>query len=306
MRNEATTGTDSADSSDAASKQMPPLPDHVSVGCADLPPGLRRASYFKRLRYLEIEGTRFRVPKRSILRRWPDEARVTETGVAETGAASDPDGPAASGNFGLVAPQEITDKPGPKGYPRSKRAWTREELWQAGGLRDTEVVRQAVQTIADACAEVRASAVIFRTPPDFVPSSHNRAVIQNFFSNIATVERFSETVRVWEPLGLWELPASARLAADMGVTLACDPLSNNPIDNPERLLTDLPGDSAYFRITGLGRGTQRFDDYALEPLLDAVHAYRRTWVVFTHAHRYPDAIRCHRLLATEADTATVS
>lgn len=298
MRNEATTGTDSTGtdstgSGDGASKELPPLPDHVSVGCADLPPGLRRASYFKRLRYLEIEGTRFRVPKRAVLSRW-----LAEIGADESSASDR--------RFGLVAPQEITDKPGPKGYSRSQRTWTREQLWQAGGLRDTEVIHQAVETVAAACADVRASTIIFRTPPDFVPSAHNRDMVRNFFNNIATLEKFSETVRVWEPLGLWEVTASARLAADLGVTLACDPLSNNPIDNPERLLTELPGESAYFRITGLGRGTQRFDDYALEPLLDAVHTYRRTWVVFAHAHKYPDAIRCHRLLATAADTMTAS
>lgn len=266
---------------DAETRALPPLPSHVSVGCTDLPPGLRRVRYFQRLRYLENEGTRYKVPKKNVLKRW----------LAEAGDPS-------AGRFGLYAPQEITDKPGPKGYARSGRTWTREQLWQAGGFRDTEVVREAVQTIVEACEVVRAAAVIFRSPPDFVPSAQNRATLRTFFETIAPAERFGDTVRIWEPLGLWETLPSARLAEELGVTLACDPLSNNPLDRPEELLTELPGERAYFRITGLGRGTQRYDDYALEPLLDAVHAYRRTWVVFSHAHKYPDAIRCHRLLAT--------
>ena len=273
-------GADPGESQEA----LAPLPPHVSVGCAGLPPGLRRARYFQRLQYLENEGTRFQVPKGNVLRRWS----------ADAGEADDH----TLGRFGLYAPQEITDRPGKKGYPRSKRTWSREELWQAGGFRNTEVVRTAVATIAEACRELSAGVVIFRSPPDFVPSASNRDTLRAFFESVAPAELFADTLRVWEPMGLWEVLPAARLAVEMGVSLACDPLSANPIDHPEKLLTDLPGDTAYFRITGLGRGTQRYDDYDLEPLLDAVQTYKRTWIVFAHAHKYPDAIRCHRLLAT--------
>lgn len=269
--------------SESEKEQLPPLPEGVAVGCADLPPGLRRKRYFQRLGYLENEGTRFRMPKKSVLRRWVAEAEGHATGA---------------GHFGLYAPQEITDRPGPKGYPRSDRAWAHEELWQAGGFRDTKVVRAAVQAIAEACIAVRARVVIFRSPPDFVPSASNRDTVRAFFTDIAPSGMFGDAIRVWEPLGLWEILPTARFAAELGVVVACDPLSNNPLDDPTRLLTGLPGDSVYFRITGLGRGTQRFDEYALEPLLDAVHTYRRTWIVFAHDHKYPDAIRCHRMLAT--------
>ena len=62
----------------------------------------------------------------------------------------------------------------------------------------------------------------------------------------------------------------------------------------------LPVSRMYFRITGLGRGEQRFDEYALEPLLELMTAYERVWIVFAHAYRYPDAIRCQRLLVSAA------
>ena len=263
-----------------AEPAVPPLPSDLAIGCADLPPGLRRVRYFQRLRYLEAGGTRYQVPRGKVLDRWRAEA-------------------GADARFGLHAPQEISDRPGPKGYPRSRRALTKKQLWQAGGFRDTEVIQDAVQSIADACARLGTDVVIFRSPPEFVPSAANRDTLKGFFSQVATAERFGDTARVWEPLGLWEPATAMRLVADLGLVYCCDPLSNDPLAEPHLLDTELPGVPVYFRVTGLGRGRQRFDDYALEPLIPMVEE-RRAWVVFSHEHKYPDAIRCHRLLATLA------
>jgi uncharacterized protein YecE (DUF72 family) len=256
----------------------PVLPDSISVGCADLPPGLRRGRYFQRLRYLEVSGTRAQLPKVRVLRQWHEDA-------------------GERGHFGLLAPQLITDRPGPKGYPRSTARHTPEQLALAGGFRDTPVVRDAVRELAGACAACHANTVIFRSPPDFAPSTSNRDRLRAFFGDIAPAEHFGDTARVWEPLGLWQFQTAARLAEELGLVLACDPLSNDPLVQLEIDFARLPVSRVYFRITGLGRGSQRFDEYALEPLLELVAAYERVWVVFAHANRYPDAIRCQRLLA---------
>lgn len=256
------------------------LAPNVAVGCSDLPPGLRRKRYFQRLRYLDIRGTRQNIPKNKYLDNWRIEAGT-------------------HGRFGLYAPQVITDKPQRNGYSNTNIRLQPDELAQAGWFRDTEVVRRAVQSIADACARLQADVVIFRSPPEFSPSAQNRDRLHAFFTDIAPQDRFGATARVWEPTGLWELGPAARFAASHDLVLACDPLSNDPIDGSRWNPRSLPTSRVYFQITGMGR-KQRFDEYALEPLFDLIDNYDKTWIVFSHTHKYPDAIRCHRLLAALA------
>lgn len=270
--------TPSTENQPAPPEPVPTLPPNVSVGCSDLPPGLRRKRYFQRLHYLDIRGTRIRVPKNSALDNWRVEA-------------------GDNGRFGLYAPQVITDKPGRKGYAQAKKKLSPKNLALAGGFRNTEVVTRSVQSIANACTRVNADIVIFRSPPEFVPSAHNRDTLHAFFNDVAPQELFGDTARVWEPTGLWESASAARFAADHQLVLACDPLSNDPLAGTENSWATLPTSQVYFQITGLGKKHQRFDEYALEPLFDLITRYERAWVVFSHDHKYPDAIRCHRLLA---------
>ena len=250
----------------------------IRVGCADLPPGLRRNRYFERLPYLEVEGTMFKLPKASVLRRWADE----------TGKR---------GGFGLLAPQVISHKPGPRGYRRGGEGLSQADLAQAGGFRATDLVRGAVEALARAAELVRAEVVLFRSPADFTPSASHRDALRHFFSEMAPADRFGDAVRVWEPQGLWEPSMAAPLAAELGVIYACDPISNDPIGDEPDLFARLPQQSAYFRISGLGRGNHRFDDYDLAELLEIVAAYERAWIVFGHPDKYPDSIKLHGLLS---------
>ncbi len=249
----------------------------IRVGCTDLPPGLRRGRYFERLRYLEVEGTMFKMPKASVLRRWADEAGEL-------------------GGFGLLAPQVISHKPGSGGYRRGGDGLSQAELAQAGSFRATDVVRGAVDALARAAESVRAEVVLFRSPADFSPSASHRDALRHFFTEIASAERFGSTVRVWEPQGLWEPETAAPLAAELGVIYACDPISNDPLGEEPDLFARLPQDSAYFRVSGLGRGNHRFDEYALAELMEFAAAYERAWVVFAHPDKYPDSIKLHRLV----------
>lgn len=250
----------------------------IRVGCAGLPAGLARPQYFERLAYLEASSTLFGLPKTAIQKRWR----------ADAGEA---------GRMGLFAPQVITHRPGPRGYARSKEKLSPEALAQAGGFRATPVVRDAVEALAAAAVEMAAEAVIFRSPPDFAPSAANRDTMRGFFRDIAPAERFGGAVRVWEPQGLWELPVAARLAGELGLVLACDPLDNDPLAPDPDIYSHLPGDEVYFRVTGMGSSRSRFDGYAMETLLDTAASYTRTWMVFANPGKYPDAIRFRRLLA---------
>ena len=250
----------------------------IHIGCSDLPAGLARARYFEGLTYLEVSTTMLGLPRASVLHRWRKEA-------------------GDEGQLGLVAPQLITHRPGPRGYPRWPEELTAEELAQAGGFRATDVVRRTTEALATAAAEVGASTVVFRSAPDFAPSATNRDAMRAFFDDIAPAERFGDTVRVWEPQGLWELESAALFADELGVVLACDPLTQDPLVADPDIFMHLPGDAAYFHVTGLGSGRSRFDDYSLETLAAVAEAYERTWIVFANPGKYPDALRLRRALA---------
>ena len=251
----------------------------IQVGCADLPPGLRRARYFERLRYLEIEGTLHGLPKPSVITRW----------AAEIGS---------DGRLGLLAPEVISHNPGPRGYPRMKVALLPEELAQAGAFRSTPVVSQAVEALARVTTALRAEVVLFRSPADFSPSASHRDTLRHFFTEMARADLFGETLRVWEPQGLWEPEVAARLAGDMGVVYACDPLSNDPLALDRAFYASLPHSCAYFRLAGLGRAHHRFDEHAMTELCDLADGYDRTFIVFAHAARYPDALRLQKMLGS--------
>lgn len=249
-----------------------PAAQMIHVGCVDLPARLSRDRYYQRLAYLETSATLLGVPKASALARWRVEA-------------------GERGHVGLVAPQTITHRPGPKGYPRHKAALTKQDLAQAGSFRATELIQREVAALAQAAEIAGASVILFRSPPDFAPSTANRDNMRAFFRDLAPPERFGSAVRVWEPQGLWEPETAARFAGELGVVLACDPLRNDPLGVEPAFYSNLPGDDAYFRVTGMGLSRRRFDDYALEPLVEAAEAYRRVWIAFAHEGKYPDAIR---------------
>lgn len=248
-----------------------PARSHLRVGCADLPSGLRRERYFEKVNYLECEGTLHGLPKTSVLERWRSDA-------------------GEDGRYGLFAPQVISHPPGPKGYARGP-GLAAGEVTQAGSFRATGVVRRAVAALAQVVANLQADAVIFRSPPEFAPSAANRDTLRAFFGEVATAEALAPATRVWEPQGLWEPRVAAKLAAELGVVYACDPVSNDPLAEGPEFFANLPGNAAYFRITGLGQSRRRFDEYAAESLIELVEGYEQVWVVFAHMHKYPDATR---------------
>jgi uncharacterized protein YecE (DUF72 family) len=263
-----------------------PAAPELHIGCVDLPAGLMRPRYFERLAYLETSATLLGTPRPLALQRWRQDA-------------------GERGRYGLMAPQTITHRPGPKGYARHKRSLPPSELAQAGNFRATELVRREVDELAEAAAAAGAEVVIFRSALDFAPSAANREAMRVFFSEIAPPGRFGDAIRVWEPQGLWELESAARFAGELGIVLACDPLTTDPISVDPALFSNLPGDDAYFRVTGLGMARRRLDDYALEPLLEAAQSYRRVWIAFAHEGKYPDAIRLRQQVeGAPADTKT--
>jgi uncharacterized protein YecE (DUF72 family) len=242
------------------------------VGCANLPARMPRDQYFSKLSFLETDILFSNPPRPSVLARWRAEAPE-------------------DASFAMIAPQLITHPPQGRGYPGSKVVLTPTEAGQAGHLRATDTVRRAVEGFAEASAALRASAVVFRTPPTFTPSATNRDALRAFFDGIATAERFGTTARVWEPQGLWDVRTAAVLAAEIGVLFAGDPLTVDPIAAPPELWASLPTDGVYFRLTGLGHARRRFPELELETLAETVAQYQRAWIVFSNVDAFADAKR---------------
>jgi len=227
------------------------------------------------LDYLELASAFYRVPGDSALRK---RARGAPEGFG----------------FGLVAEQVITHRPGPRGYARAGDDLDAASLAQAGGLRDTPVVRDAIARVASAAAAVGAETVLFRTADDLSPSEASRELLRRFFAELAPAESFGDALRVWEPGGLWQPQAAQNLADELGVVLAFDPLATDPtLDFPPPLPE---AERSYFRIRGLGTSSAMPVD-KLEELAEACLGRDRIWAVFATPERGHDASRFRQLVA---------
>jgi uncharacterized protein YecE (DUF72 family) len=236
-----------------------------------------REQYFRSHRFLELDSTFQELPAAAVLQRWRSEA------PAEAGLAA-------------VAWQVITHRPESGGYARIQPPLDAAALAQAGGLRDTPVVRDAVARTAEVTRLLQAEVVVFRTAPTFAPSAGNRELLRSFFTEVAPAERFGNAVRVWQPQGLWEPLPAATLAEELGLVYAYDPLANDPQGpSGSELAAALPGSHTYLRITGMGRGARTLPEHDLEELLEVAGQHEKAWIVLATAERHRDARRLAKL-----------
>ena len=248
----------------------------IRVGCAGLPPRMSRERYWQELSFLESDITYRSPPRRAAIRGWREAA---------------PEG----ASFSLLAWQAITHRPGKQGYAHKGRPLTPSELAETGGLRDTPMVRTAVEAMKEAAEAVSAEAIVFRTPAGFAPSAKNRDAMKHFFEELAPPGAFGAAVRVWQPEGLWRPDEAIRAATDLDLLLACDPLARDPLEEQAPVLAnELPRDAAYFRITGLGSSNSQLDTGDLEELTEFLAEFERAWVVFANVAKFADARRFAR------------
>lgn len=137
---------------------------------------------------------------------------------------------------------------------------------------------------------LKASKIVFRSPESFSPSAGNRDALRKFFTEIATFEQ----ERVWIPGGLWNVPTAVKLAGELGVTVAIDPLVREP-GNPLESLFELEVSALYLRIEGGRSGPIRSD--AMEDLAALVEAYEDLpiTVAFASPERWADARNLKKL-----------
>jgi uncharacterized protein YecE (DUF72 family) len=163
----------------------------ITVGCAELPPGMNRAAYFRALPLLEMRLPGDRIPPARVADRWASEA-------------------GRAGRIALVA-------------PRSMMRFHQADADARAAIEETAV------RLAETAVHTGAAALVFCTPPDLSPSSAHRDALRRFFGDTASPERFA-ALRVWQPDGLWRPPSAAAFAAELGVIAAVDPLAPDPLE----------------------------------------------------------------------------
>jgi uncharacterized protein YecE (DUF72 family) len=244
------------------------------IGTVDIPDRTERSRYFRDLSYLELSALFAGPLKPGSLAKWNDFA--------------------PAGSIGLVAPFVLTHRTPPK----SAKLWEHDAT--TGDFRDSPLARAALVQLAEAVQVVHARHVIFKSPPLFAPSQANRERLTRFFAEVATPEAIGAT-RVWVPDGLWETRTATKLAAELGVVCAFDPLVRAP-EMPPEIYFGLELGELYLRVTGLGRsGPIRSEK--LEDLIELLMEYAGlpTTIAFESPSRWADARNLKKLL--EGSTA---
>lgn len=239
------------------------------IGTVDIPARVERERYFRELAYVELSALYAGPVRPGVLARFAELA--------------------PKGAIGLVAPFVLTQREPPHGT----KLWPHDAT--SGEFRDSAPGRAALAALRAAVDQLGACAVVFRAPPSWSPSAANREQLARFFGEVATAEAIGAP-RVWVPGGLWEVRAAAKLAEELGVACAFDPLVLAPGDPPE-LYEDLGVSSLYLRVEAAGRaGSIRSEKLEeLAALLEHYEDIPRT-VAFASAERWQDARNLKRLL----------
>lgn len=183
-----------------------------------------------------------------------------------------------------------------------RKAPSGSKLWPtdagSGDFRIGDAARATIEPLRDAIKTTNARSVIFRSAESFSPSASNRDSLRKFFAELAPAETIG-VERVWLPGGLWEVRSAAKLASEIGVTLAFDPLVRAP-DEPAEVHYDLGLSALYLRPEGAGRaGTIRNE--RLEDLIMLMEHYEdlAVTVSFASPERWNDARNLMKLLRGE-------
>ena len=241
----------------------------VRIGCAGLPNSVSRPHYFERLDLLEADVTFIEPPRDLALRRWHQDA--------PPGAA-----------FTMLAWQFITHDPSTPGYERLSQPLAKELELQVGSFRATPAVKDAWQRTLAAAHTLTAEVILFQSPPGFAPSQANQDAMRRFFGEIVG-EKPANLTLAWEPRGVWEPGQASKLANELGLVYAVDPLQLE-VAPPE-------GSEAYFRLYGLGLHRNKIGEDSMDLIADMLDLYERAWVVFNNVEKYPDAQRFKKLMA---------
>ena len=137
--------------------------------------------------------------------------------------------------------------------------------------------------------------MVFRSADNFSASAANRDQLKHIFGEVAPAELFGGAERVWIPGGLWDLRTAVKLAKELGVTCAFDPLVRDPND-PAEVHYGLDVTSLYLRVDSARTGLIRNEK--LEDLVALIEHYEAlpVTVAFASPERWQDARNLKKLL----------
>jgi hypothetical protein len=146
----------------------------------------------------------------------------------------------------------------------------------------------------DGARALLSNALLFRTPAGVNVSASQTETAQRFFAQAKTA--CPSATLVWDTEGVWPSAALPALA-DWNVTLAYDPLQNDPLEELDRWHHLDPGGIGYFRLRALGQPAKSFTRDRLEALAALCATKREVWVAFGNMQSFDDARRLRALLA---------
>jgi uncharacterized protein YecE (DUF72 family) len=222
------------------------------------------AQYYRRFKVLEVQQTFYDPPSPETLRRWRD--------------AAPPDF-----EFTMKAWQVVTHLGTSRTYRRLRSPFSDAAREEAGGFRLNATTLDAYARSVEACAILRATAILFQCPPSFRPSAENAGAMRHFF---ATVERPEGVRFLWEPRGKWPDELIAALCADCRLVHAVDPF----------VRPSVTAGLTYWRLHGNGSHYAVYKDEELERLLDWLpDAAGEAYVMFNNIPRVKDSVRFREL-----------
>jgi hypothetical protein len=126
-----------------------------------------------------------------------------------------------------------------------------------------------------------AKLVVLPTPADLTPGARSRDLLAAYLDKLP---REPERPYVWAPSGPWEREQAERVAMDLGLVLAFDPLED-----------DCPaGPVAYARLVALG-ARRSFSPALLEDALGAMPQGLPSYVVIESERSFPQASMLQKL-----------
>jgi len=219
------------------------------AGCCGF--GESRRNYFRRLRLVEVQDTFFMPPQNKTLTRWRQDGGDDFV-------------------FVIKAWQLITHEADAKGYRRLARDFSVDSK-QCGRFQNTEEVATAYARTADAADILRASAILFETPPSFTPTQDNRSKIAAFFERIDRRGR----KMIWDARGVWSSTEVVSIATDLDL-IPCSDLAQAPLSTK----------ASYVRILG-----GRHSEETLYRLVDVLADVESAYCLFNTINMFRDALR---------------
>jgi hypothetical protein len=248
----------------------------IFCGCSDLPHD--RRAFYQNATAIEHRVGLFSPPKARDLKSWAEDAQNAKNPMRTI----------------WVAWQAFTHRPGDirKGF--GLKLLPGESPANLGHFQKTPENLRVWTRIKEQAVNVGASHILLETSANFTPSEANKRALTAFAKDWAELP---ENMRlVWHAAGFWEREETVRLANELGIVPAIDPL----VDERE----GLPDcEEVYFQMLGRHGLLDTYSDDDLACILNAAAPYDEVSIIFRTADSLSDAKRTLKMAETFVPTA---